>query len=198
MKPRKYESPADFKQAVEQRLRSGSQSGTDFARRRQLLVFDLFLARVAQVMGDAATLKGGLVLELRLEHARTTKDIDLRLMGSPDDILEKLQNAARLNRVTFWASSLRNPGTRSIEDWQRKIPWNGRRSNAVLAEAISLMVKATIYSAQWAAAGRKRALTKLAAMTDLEKEREILLLRETGPGRWLWGKVVSLGKHSRK
>jgi len=69
---------------------------------------------------------------------------------------------------------------------------------AVLAEAISLMVKATIYSAQWAAAGRRRALTKLAAMTDLEKEREILLLRETGPGRWLRGKVVSLGKHSRK
>ena len=49
---------------------------------------------------------------------------------------------------------------------------------AFLAEAVSLMVKATIYSAQWAAAGRKRALAKLSAMTDREKEREIPLLRE--------------------
>ena len=49
---------------------------------------------------------------------------------------------------------------------------------AFLAEAVSLMVKATIYSAQWAAAGRKRALTKISAMTDREREREILLLRE--------------------
>ena len=50
MKPKKYESPADFKQAVEQRLRSGSKSGTDFVRRRQLLVFDRLLARVVQGM----------------------------------------------------------------------------------------------------------------------------------------------------
>jgi len=49
---------------------------------------------------------------------------------------------------------------------------------AILAEALSLMVKATIYSAQWAAAFRKRALAQLSAMTNREKEREILLLRE--------------------
>ena len=35
------------------------------------------------VLGDAVLLKGGLVLELRLERARTTKDIDLRVTGSP-------------------------------------------------------------------------------------------------------------------
>lgn len=66
MTARKYESPAAFKQALEHRLRTTSTSGVDFARRRQLLVFDRFLARVVQVMGDAAVLKGGLVLELRL------------------------------------------------------------------------------------------------------------------------------------
>ena len=37
-------------------------SGAGFARKRQLLVFDRFLARVALVLGDAATLKGGLSL----------------------------------------------------------------------------------------------------------------------------------------
>ena len=71
-----YASPAAFKQALEQRLRAASGSGLDLARRRQLLVFDRFLARIVHTLGDAAMLKGGLVLELRLSRARTTKDIE--------------------------------------------------------------------------------------------------------------------------
>lgn len=101
MTPRTYDSAVAFKQALEQRLRSATKTGTDFARRRQLLVFDRFLARIVVVLGDAATLKGGLVLELRLERARTTRDIDLRLTGSPDDILAKLQEAGRNNLGDF-------------------------------------------------------------------------------------------------
>ncbi|MCK9521522.1 MAG: nucleotidyl transferase AbiEii/AbiGii toxin family protein [Proteobacteria bacterium] len=101
MTVRTYSSPAAFKQALEQRLRAAAKTGGEFARRRQLLVFDRFLARVMAVLGDAATLKGGLVLELRLGRARTTKDIDLRLMGSPDDILDNLQDAGRRNLGDF-------------------------------------------------------------------------------------------------
>lgn len=37
-----YATPLAFKQAPEQRPRSPSATGTDFARRRQLLVFDRF------------------------------------------------------------------------------------------------------------------------------------------------------------
>jgi len=94
---RQYSTPLAFKQALEQRLRSASATGTDFGRRRQLLVFDRFLARLGKVAGDAVTLKGGLVLELRLERARTTKDVDLRMMGSRADVLELLQEAGRLD-----------------------------------------------------------------------------------------------------
>lgn len=94
---RQYATPLAFKQALEQRLRSSSATGTDFGRRRQLLVFDRFLARLGRVAGDAVTLKGGLVLELRLERARTTKDVDLRMTGSPADVLELLQEAGRLD-----------------------------------------------------------------------------------------------------
>jgi hypothetical protein len=79
MTVRTYASPEAFKQALEQRLRTDAKTGAAFARKRQLLVFDRFLARVVAVLGDAAMLKGGLVLELRLERARTTKDIDLLL-----------------------------------------------------------------------------------------------------------------------
>jgi len=98
---RTYSSPEAFKQALEQRLRTSAKSGAKFARKRQLLVFDRFLARVVAVLGDAATLKGGLVLELRLERARTTKDVDLRMVGSPEDVLAKLQEAGRKDLGDF-------------------------------------------------------------------------------------------------
>ncbi len=96
-----YSSPAAFKQALEHRLRSATKTGAGFARKRQLLVFDRFLARIGAALGDTATLKGGLVLESRLERARTTKDIDLRLVGSPDDVLARLQEAGRQDLGDF-------------------------------------------------------------------------------------------------
>lgn len=46
-------------------------------------------------------LKGGLVLELRLDRARTTRDIDLRMMGAPDNVLAKLQEVGRGNLGDF-------------------------------------------------------------------------------------------------
>ena len=95
MSVRAYSSPAAFKQALEQRLRTATRGGGEFARQRQLLVFDRFLARIVTTLGDAAILKGGLVLELRLERARTTNDVDLRMVGSPRDVLERLQAAGR-------------------------------------------------------------------------------------------------------
>lgn len=103
MTARTYASPQAFKQALEQRLRTASGTGADFARRRQLVVFDRFLARVVQVFGDAVLLKGGLVLELRLERARTTKDVDLWLVGSPDAVLASLQEAGRHDLRDFMA-----------------------------------------------------------------------------------------------
>jgi hypothetical protein len=104
---RAYPSPEAFKQALEQRLRTSAKTGAQFARKRQLLVFDRLLARIVAVLGDAATLKGGLVLELRIDRARTTKDIDLRMMGPPDDILAKLQEAARRDLGDFMTFEVR-------------------------------------------------------------------------------------------
>ena len=98
---RTYASPEAFKQALEQRLRTSAKTGAEFARKRQLLVFERFLARIVAVFGEAATLKGGLVLELRLERARTTKDVDLRMVGSPEGVLAKLQEAARRDLGDF-------------------------------------------------------------------------------------------------
>ena len=59
------------------------------------------MARVFQVFEDDAVLKGGLVLELRLQRARATKDVDLNLKGSPEEILLRLQEAGRLQGPDF-------------------------------------------------------------------------------------------------
>jgi hypothetical protein len=96
-----YATPQAFKQALEQRIRSASASGIDLARRRQLLVFERLRARLHREAGDAVLLKGGLVLELRLARARTTKDVDLRRMGTPAELLERLQAAGRLDLQDF-------------------------------------------------------------------------------------------------
>jgi hypothetical protein len=107
MTTRTYVSPEAFKQALEQRLRSSAETGAELARKRQLLVFDRFLARIVEVLGDTVTLKGGLVLELRLERARTTKDVDLRMVGSPVELLAKLQEAGRKNLGDFMTFEIR-------------------------------------------------------------------------------------------
>ena len=98
---RNYASPASFKNALEQRLRNSAKSGYEFTRKRQLLVFDRFLARIGAFFRERVTLKGGLVLELRLEHARATKDVDLRLVGSPENLLQQLQEAGQLGLGDF-------------------------------------------------------------------------------------------------
>ena len=51
-------------------------------------------------------LKGGLVLELRLERARATKDVDLRLVGASDTVLARLQQAGRLDLGDFMTFEL--------------------------------------------------------------------------------------------
>lgn len=101
MTARTYRSPEAFKRALDDRLRASTASGPELERRRQLLVFDRFLARVAQVFGDAATLKGGMALELRLERARTTKDVDLRVVGPSNDVLARLQSVGRRDLADF-------------------------------------------------------------------------------------------------
>jgi hypothetical protein len=134
---RHYATPAAFKQALEQRLKSSSESGTDFARRRQLLVFDRFLARLVEVAGDAMILKGGLVLELRLSRARTTRDIDLRMSGSPENVLERLQEAGGLDLGDYMRFEVRpDPGHPDIRTVAMQYDGFRFRAECELAGAI--------------------------------------------------------------
>lgn len=84
---KRYATPAAFKVALNARLRERARSvGLPVDRVRTLAVMERFLARVVAVFPETAVLKGGMALELRLERARTTQDIDLRLLGDPDAV----------------------------------------------------------------------------------------------------------------
>jgi hypothetical protein len=95
---RAYPSPAAFKQALEARLRAdATRTGRALPRQRQLVVFDRFLARVMETLGERVIVKGGVVLELRLSRARTTKDVDLRVLGDPAALEAQLRAACSLD-----------------------------------------------------------------------------------------------------
>jgi len=126
--PRRYATPLAFKAALEQRLRNVA-TASGITRRRQLLVFDRYLARLAGVFGPAAILKGGLVLELRLERARTTRDIDLRLTGSPEGLLERLQAAGRLDLGDYMSFEIQLD-TRHPEITGDGVQYGGQRFRA--------------------------------------------------------------------
>ena len=95
MNARRYETPEAFKQALEMRLRRDTGDGIDMARRRQVVVFERLLARLFDGFGDAAILKGGLAVELRLARCRATRDVDLRLDSAPDDLVARLRLLGR-------------------------------------------------------------------------------------------------------
>ncbi len=102
MPPRTYPNPGAFKTALDARLQQQArQDGTSFNRKRMLLVFHRFLARIDRAFAEAVLLKGGLALELRLTSARTTRDVDLRMVGSADNLLARLQDAGLLDLGDF-------------------------------------------------------------------------------------------------
>ena len=94
---RKYAEPADFKQALENHLKKrAAVMGVDVARLRQRWVFERFLARLTLHFGDRVIVKGGVALALRLAGARFTRDVDLRLSGSPDRLAIELSVVGKL------------------------------------------------------------------------------------------------------
>ncbi|MHC5212422.1 MAG: nucleotidyl transferase AbiEii/AbiGii toxin family protein [Planctomycetota bacterium] len=102
---RRFESPAAFRQALEQRPRTTAEArGVDLNSLRLKLLIERLLARLFAEPDAPWRLKGGFAMELRLrEGARTTKDLDLAFPSAGvseegtadlDAIRERLQAAA--------------------------------------------------------------------------------------------------------
>lgn len=79
-KVRGYKSPEALRHAIEHHLRSISPiEKKDVLRLRKHLAFERFLARMFDEKTCPMVLTGGYAMELRMDHARATKDIDLVL-----------------------------------------------------------------------------------------------------------------------
>jgi predicted nucleotidyltransferase component of viral defense system len=100
----KYATGADFRAALEDRLRrTASERGQPVARLRKSVVFDRLLARLAVVAPGAWVLKGGFALDLRRDlRARLTKDVDLDLAVDEEVARRHLQAAATLELGDFF------------------------------------------------------------------------------------------------
>jgi hypothetical protein len=78
--PRTYATAGAFRRALEERLKSMSQTEQiDINRLRRQVSFDRLLARLFREDPAPWVLKGGYALELRFKSARSTIDIDLTL-----------------------------------------------------------------------------------------------------------------------
>ena len=83
MKPR-YATAAALRAALESRLNTMSaEQGLDLQRLRRQVAFDRLLCRLFRQADSPWLLKGGYAMELRIQSARTTRDIDLGLRKLP-------------------------------------------------------------------------------------------------------------------
>lgn len=99
---RKYATSTAFRMALETRLKSVSiTEGTDLQRLRRQVSFDRLLARLFAERNAPWLLKGGYAMELRLNSARTTKDIDLSV---PSEEAAKLDGKV-LGHLQEWAGT---------------------------------------------------------------------------------------------
>ncbi len=97
MTVRTYATPAAYKTALEARVAAeAKRRGLPINRVRQLFVTERLLVRIMDHFGERVVAKGGLVLELRLNRARTTKDLDLRLTGDAKELLAQVRAACAI------------------------------------------------------------------------------------------------------
>jgi Nucleotidyl transferase AbiEii toxin, Type IV TA system len=129
----RYKTEEDFRRALEARLYEiGDREARGLVRERQVLVFERFLAR-AVVADEQIVIKGGMALELRTTRARSTRDIDLRVMGHPDQFERTLDELARTELGDYLRFRIQPHGRPDIEAIGMKYPGKRYRVQAVLA-----------------------------------------------------------------
>jgi len=120
MTKRKYSSPSAFRRALEDQLDKISQKEqTEIQTLRRQVAFDRLLARLFNGNDIPWVLKGGYAMQLRIDNARATKDVDLALRESklkgtskkdqPKVILEMLQEKAQIDLNDYFEFVISGP-----------------------------------------------------------------------------------------
>jgi hypothetical protein len=80
----RYQTPQALRRALEDRLLAlVRREGGDINRLRRQTAFDRLLCRLFREANAPWLLKGGYAMELRIQAARTTRDIDLAIRQLP-------------------------------------------------------------------------------------------------------------------
>lgn len=119
MAHKSYRSAADFRRALEDRLQDiAKKEAIDLQRIRREVAFDRLLVRLFRDQRPDKlpwALKGGYAMELRIQSARATKDIDLTVrVADPVDtatdlLLQRLQEAAAVDVGDFFVYIIGEP-----------------------------------------------------------------------------------------
>jgi hypothetical protein len=116
----KYKTPQSFEQAIRSRLKELSKGdGAENARYQRQIAYSQLLRRLFLEKDVPWALKGGHALEIRLQRARGTKDIDLALKeaeffeGAPEEkmhnLKEVLQKKASLDIGDYFTFLITGP-----------------------------------------------------------------------------------------
>ncbi|MBT5928031.1 MAG: nucleotidyl transferase AbiEii/AbiGii toxin family protein [Verrucomicrobia bacterium] len=126
---KQYQSATAFRSALETRLKNiAKDENVDIQKLRRQVSFDRLLLRFFQTYPDELYLKGGYSMELRIQKARATKDIDLILKPGTDrdrdndEMHNQLVEAARIDAKDFFEFRLHEP-TLDLE----AVPYGGLR-----------------------------------------------------------------------
>jgi hypothetical protein len=85
----RYQTPTALRRALEDRLLAAARrDGGDIQRMRRQAAFDRLLCRLFREPDAPWLLKGGYAMELRIQKARTTRDVDLAIRELPDGAKE--------------------------------------------------------------------------------------------------------------
>ena len=96
---KKYATATAFRMALEDRLNTyAKQHGSDLHRMRKQVAFERLLSRLSNSSPNKFFLKGGYAMELRIDQARTTRDLDL-ILNSKKHIEEEVQRALILDTL---------------------------------------------------------------------------------------------------
>lgn len=131
-----FKTAADFRKQLEINLRShGVKTGENIERLRRKVAFDRLLARISLQDPSFFFLKGGYGMELRIAHARATKDMDLTCLKRTSDeiepmselILQELQTLARIDLNDHFIYQIGQP----LSDIENA-PYGGSRHNVLV------------------------------------------------------------------
>lgn len=127
----RFKNAADFRKSLEARLQTvAANRGLDLQRLRRKVAFDRFLARIFSQGQPSFYLKGGYAMELRIAHARTTKDIDLTYTRRVKDETELLNELIWNDLRSFAKQDLNDHFTYQVSAAQidlKNAPYGGAR-----------------------------------------------------------------------